>query len=131
MAGSLCKPPDPVSFDGNATRNWQEFEEQLKWFIEGSKCGEKSDAVKIGIMLTHAGKYAREIYKMLQWEEDGDKMNFEKVKKGFHDYCQPQKNVLYKRHKFWNLQQDDGEIVDAYTTRLRLQADYFNYDKEG
>ena len=131
MAGSLCKPPDPVSFDGNAARNWQEFEEQLKWFIEGSECGEKSDAVKIGIMLTHAGKYAREIYKTLQWVEDGDKMKFDKVQKAFRDYCQPRKNVLYERHKFWNLQQDKGETVDAYITRLRLQADYCDYDKEG
>ena len=131
MAGSLCKPPDPVSFNGNAARNWQEFEEQLKWFIEGSECGEKSDAVKIGIMLTHAGKYAREIYKTLQWAEDGDKMKFDKVQKAFRDYCQPRKNVLYERHKFWNLQQDEGETVDAYITRLRLQADYCDYDKEG
>ena len=131
MAGSLCNPPNPVSLDGNPAQNWLEFEEQLKWFIEGSEYGKKSDVVKIGIMLTHAGKYAREIYKTLQWEEDGDKMKFDKVKKAFRDYCQPCKNVLYERHKFWNLQQDDSETVDAYTTRLRLQADYYDYDKEG
>ena len=66
MAGSLCIPPDAVTFDGNASQNLQEFEEQLKWFIEGSEYGEKFDAVKISIMLTHAGKYAREVYKTLQ-----------------------------------------------------------------
>ena len=48
-------------------------------------------------MLTHAGKYAREIYKTLQWAEDGDKMKFDKVQKAFRDYCQPRKNVLYER----------------------------------
>jgi len=82
MAGSLCKPPDPVSFDRNATRNWQEFEEQLKWFIEGSECDEKSDMLKIGIMLTHADKHAR---KTFQWAKDGDKRKFDKVKKAFQD----------------------------------------------
>jgi len=81
-------------------------------------------------MLTHAGKQAREIYKMLRWAEDGDNMKFNKVPKGFRDYCQNRKNVLYERHKFWNLHQDEGETVDAYTTRLRLQADYCDYDKE-
>ena len=129
MAGSLCKPPDPV-FDENAAQNWQEFEEKLQWYIDGPECGEKSDVVKIGIMLTHAGKHAREIYKTLQWAEDGDKKKFDKVQKAFRDYCQPRKNVLYERHKFWNLQQDEGKTVDAYITRLRLQADYCDYDKE-
>ena len=37
----------------------------------------------------------------------------------------------HERHKFWNLQQDEGKTVDAYITRLRLQADHCDYDKEG
>jgi len=82
-------------------------------------------------MLTHAGKQAREIYKTLQWAAEGDEMKFNKVQKAFRDYCHPRKNVLYERHKFWNLQQDEGETVDVFTTRLRLQADYCEYDKEG
>jgi len=114
---------EPVSFDGNAARNWQEFEEQLKWFVEGSECSEKS---------AHSqGKHAREIYKTLQWAENGDKMKFNNVQKVFRVYCQLRKNIPCECHKFWNLQQDEGETVDAYTTRLGLQADYCDYDKEG
>jgi len=105
MASNLGKQPvqatEPSLLDGNATPNWQEFEEQLKWFIEGSECGEKSE---IGIMLTHAGKQAREIYKTLQRAADGDQMKFNKVQKAFRDYCQLRKKVLYECHKFWNLQ---------------------------
>ena len=106
----------------------KEFEEQLRWFIERSECGKKSDAGKIGIMFIQVGKYARKIYKMLEREEDGEKI-FDKVKV-LCDYCQPRKNVSYKCDNFWNPQQDEGKIVDAYTTRLRLQADYCNYDKK-
>ena len=57
MAANL-KPPDPISFTRNAARNWQEFEEHLTWFLAGTKSSEKSNSVKIGIMLTHAGKEA-------------------------------------------------------------------------
>ena len=62
MAVSLCKPPDPVSFSsGNAAHNWQDFVEQLQWFLASTESNDKSNTVKIGIMLTHAGKEARNL----------------------------------------------------------------------
>ena len=132
MAVSLCKPPDPVSFSsGNAARNWQDFVEQLQWFLAGTESNSKSDAVKIGIMLSHAGKEAREIYKTLPWDSPEDNMKFDKVLEAFKDYCQPRKNILYERYKFWSLKQQDGETVDAYLTRLKLQIDHCEYNKEG
>ena len=132
MAVSLCKPPDPVSFSsGNAARNWQDFVEQLQWFLAGTESNDKSNAVKIGIMLTHAGKEAREIYKTLPWESPEDNMKFDKVLEAFKNYCQPRKNILFERYKFWSLKQQDSESVDAYLTRLKLQSDHCEYDKEG
>ena len=99
MALCPCKPHKPVSFTGNVTRNWQEFEEQLTWFLAGTESSEKLDSVKTGIMLTHAGKKAREIFKILSWTEPDDKMKFDKVVKAFREYCQPRKNILYDWHK--------------------------------
>ena len=82
-------------------------------------------------MLTHTGKEAREIYKTLPWSEPDNKTKFNKVLKAFKDYCQPRKNILYKRHKFWNLKQEEGEPVDAYNTRLKVQIDHCDYEREG
>ena len=119
MAVSLCKLPDPVSFSsGNAVRNWQDFVEQLQWFLARTESNDKSNTVKIGIMLTHAGKETRKIYKILPWESPGDNMKFDK-------------NILFERYKFWSLKQQDSESVDAYLTRLKLQSDHCEYDKEG
>ena len=61
----LCKPPEPLSFTGNVAQNWRDFAEQLQWFLEGTESTEKGDKAKIGIMLSYAGKEAREIYKTL------------------------------------------------------------------
>jgi len=55
---------------------------------------EKSDEIKIGIMLSHAGKEAREVYKTLPWATEGDKKKFDKVIAVFKAYCEPRKNVL-------------------------------------
>jgi len=82
-------------------------------------------------MLIHAGKEACKIYKTLLWASAGDNMKFDKVLKTFKDYCQPRKNILYERYKLWSLQQQEGESVDAYLTRLKLQIDHCEYDKEG
>ena len=61
----LCKPPELLSFTGNVKQNWREFAEQLQWSLEGTESTEKGDKVKIGIMLSCAGKEAREIYTTL------------------------------------------------------------------
>jgi len=49
------------------------------WFLEGTESSTKSDMAKIGIMLSHAGKEVRDVYKTLQWEENRDDKKFDKV----------------------------------------------------
>ena len=128
---NLCRQPDPVSFTGNIAQNWKDFEEQLHWFLAGTESASKSDEIKIGIMLSHAGKEAREVYKTLPWAAEGDDKKFDKVTKAFRAYCEPRKNILYERHGFWNLQQLEEESIDGYLTRLKLKVDACEYDKEG
>ena len=43
MVVSLCKPPGAISFTGNAAQNWQEFKEQLTWFLTGTESTDKPD----------------------------------------------------------------------------------------
>ena len=67
---------DPLRLSGNNDKNWREFKEQLVWFLEGTESTGKSDGTKIGIMLSHTGKEARELYKTLQWAAEGDDKKF-------------------------------------------------------
>ena len=76
---SLCKTPNPLSFTGNIAQNWREFEEQLKWYLAGTETDEKPDLAKIGIMLSHTGKEARDNYKTLEWAAEAYKTKFDKV----------------------------------------------------
>ena len=94
MSTNLCKPSEPIGFTGNVACHWQEFSEQLHWLLAGSESLEKSDVVKIGIMLTHAGNEAHEIYKTLHWNEEGNNMKFDKVIKAFKEYCSPRKKSV-------------------------------------
>ena len=82
-------------------------------------------------MLSHAGKEAQEIYKTLLWASAGDADNFDKVLKAFRNYCSLRKNIVYERYTFWSLQQEEGESIDSYLTRLKLKIDTCEYSKEG
>ena len=128
---NLCKPPNALSFTGNTAQNWRDFKEQLTWYLAGTEASEKSDLAKIGIMLSHAGKEARDVYKTFEWAAEGDDKKFEKVLEAFQRYCSPRKNIIYERHGFWTIQQEDHETIDAYLTRIRMKIDLCEYDKEG
>ena len=80
---NICKPPEPLSFTGNNAKNWQDFKEQLQWFLAGTESTEKSDAVKIGIMLSHAGREARELFRGLQRATTRNLIKFWKRLKDF------------------------------------------------
>ena len=129
---NICKPPEPLCLSGNNAKNWCEFNRRtVAMVFSGIESNEKSDAAKIGIMLSYAGKEAREVYKTLTWAADGDKDKFDKVVEAFEHFCSPQKNILYEHHRFWSLHQEEGEAIDAYVTRLKLKSDSCEYDKEG
>ena len=78
-------------------------------------------------MLTHAGKEAREIYKTLQWNSEGDDKKFDKVIEAFMRYCSPRKHILYERYMFWTLQQEVDKSVDAYLTLIKLKLEACEY----
>ena len=102
MTSNLCEPPKPLRLTGNNSRNWREFKEQLQWFLAGTESTNKPDAVKIGIMLSHAGRDARVVYKTLPWSAEGlgDDKKFDKVLEAFERFCTPQKNIFTNNMDF-------------------------------
>ena len=38
----------------------------------------------------------------------------------FRDYCEPRKNEVFERYKFWQRDQREGETVDQWVNELRL-----------
>ena len=78
------------------------------------------------------GEKGREIHKTLTFAEpetekgeDGKpvwKRTTEQLRKAFREYCSPQKNVTYERHKFNIRNQTENESIDQYVTELRTLA---------
>ena len=70
---------------GNIAQNWRDFEEQLKWYLAGTEANDKGDLAKIGSMLSHVGKEARDVYKTFEWRADGDQKSLTRSWKHFKD----------------------------------------------
>ena len=122
MALSLCKPPRPVSFTGNVVHNWQGFEEQLTWFLAGTELSEKSDSVKIGIMLMHTGKEAWEYFPGLNLMT---KWNSTRLSKPSGNTANHVRTFFMKGINSAIL----NKPVDVYSTRLKVQIDHCDYER--
>ena len=88
---NLCKPLNPVSFIGNISRSWKYFVKKTILVVGREKTPSKSGKTKIRIMLSHAGKEAREkctkCFHGLLREIRKSLI----VTKAFQAYCKPQK----------------------------------------
>ena len=91
---SLCKPPDPLSLTDCVAQNWRDFEEQLKWYLAGTEVNDKADSAKIGIMLSQAGKEARDVYKRLSGELMAIKTSLTRSWKHSKDTAPPKEHNL-------------------------------------
>ena len=118
--------PSALNFEGNTSENWRRFKQQFDIYITASGCEKKDDAVKIAILLNFAGEDAIEVFNTFQFAE-GDEKKLDKVLEQFEQYCNPRKNVVFERHQFWQITQEDSETVDQFITRLKNKAKSCEY----
>lgn len=90
--------------------------------MEASEKQAKPDKLKVALLLNQIGNQALDIYNTFQYVEGESKDNYTDVISKFDAYCQPRKNVVYERFKFFSRSQEEGEPVDKYVTDLRKQA---------
>jgi len=115
---TICKPPNKLSFVGNTAQNWQEFEEQLRWFLAGTESAEKSDQFKPRLELCcpiwakrlgRRTKSYSEIQKVIKISYWGTKVLLSSKEYQFSTRDMAQ---------FWSLHQEDDKSIVAYLTRI-------------
>ena len=54
-------------------------------------------------------------------DTDGDRASdYNSVLKKFKEYCEPRKNEVFERYKFWQRDQHEGETIDQWVNDLRI-----------
>ena len=78
----------------------------------------KTDPVKIALLLRTIGQCGNYIYESFSWETEADKNKYDKVVENFDQFCAPRVNVAALTHKLLTMKQGQmsvDEYVVAFT----------------
>ena len=124
----LFKPPDPMIFEGNVSKHWKTFSQEMKFFLTATEKSKKSPEIKCSILLNCIGKKGRELYNTFKYNEGESDLNYDLIVKKFDEICNPKKNETFMRYKFLTTRQTEGQNVDNFVTILKTAAGDCNFD---
>lgn len=113
------KPPSGLILSGDGG-NWHKFKQQFKVYLEASGLSSVKEERKIAIFLNVAGEEAVDVYNSHMKEDEVKTLA--NLIANFDTYVEPRKNIITNSFKFFNLKQEEGEQIDKFITRLKVQA---------
>ena len=113
--------------DRNLAETWRKWEQQFRFYFQASELDKKPPTTQTAILLHVAGPEAQEIYQTFVFppqeaEQPDLRQDVNAVLQQFETYCNPRRNTVYERHRFWSRDQLEGEAVDQWVTELKVKA---------
>lgn len=115
------KPPKGLSLTGDVAQNWKIFSQKFTIFLNANEFTQKSDDVKIAMLLNAVGDEGLQLYNTFGLTEQ-QKKNYKNVIQAFETYCTPRKSTVLNRYKFFMRSQQVGESFDHYQIELKHLA---------
>ena len=116
-------PPSSLPLTGNLAENSRKWEQRLRLYLLASGLNDKSEDLKIAVLLHCIGEDALEIYNTLDIPyEDAEAKKMEEVIKAFENDCAPRRNTVFERHQFWAHQFNEHTGIDKFVSELRQRA---------
>ncbi|XP_028406801.1 uncharacterized protein LOC114529243 [Dendronephthya gigantea] len=122
-------PPFDVHIDGNIGPRWKKYLARFEQLLIATNITEAKQ--QHALLLHYAGPAVDEIFDTLP--DTGEDKDCKKAIDALNTYFIPQANTAFEEYNFRQAKQQQGEIIDAYHTRLRRLAqtcDFTNVDKE-
>ena len=130
MAVSLPTfPAFQVHLDGNVGPRWKKWLARFENLIVGMGIEEAKQ--KRALLLHYSGPEVDEIFDTL--EGTGEDKDYKTAVEKLTAHFNPQVNTTYEVYNFRKAQQNEGESLDSFHTRLRTLAktcEFANSDKE-
>ncbi|CAK8679113.1 unnamed protein product [Clavelina lepadiformis] len=123
------RPPDPMQFvSRHVAESWRDLEMSFSIFFEAAELSKKPRKTQVAILLNCAGPQAQKIFQRFKFSGDEDSQeDYKTVLKKFRDYCEPRKNPIFNTYKFWQRDQQPGELFDNWVMDLRQLLDGCDY----
>ncbi|KAJ8975158.1 hypothetical protein NQ317_014532 [Molorchus minor] len=115
---NFARKPATLDLNGNLSENWRRFKQNYSIFMKASEKDSKSSDIKASILLSLAGEEAVELFNTFGLSE-ADSLEEEKILDTFEAYCNPKKNVVYERYKFYKRDQLDGENFEQFLAEIK------------
>ena len=112
-------PPAPLVIEGNVAENWKKFQQRFRFCLDATGVSEKGDRQQTSLLLHVIGDKALEVYNTFHFDNTADAMQLTTVLQKFENYCAPKTNLTLERFHFNNCNQEAGEGIDSYLTRLK------------
>ena len=72
--------------------------------------------------MKYIGAKGREIYSTFTFDSPEDKINIQILLNKFDAYCQPRKNLIITRHRFFTCKQAENQKFSNYVTELHCKG---------
>ena len=117
---------------GNTAEFWRRWKQQFRIYFEAAELATKPPKTQVAILLHCAGPEAQDIFTNFAFANtvtDKD-ANWEHVLKKFETYCEPRKNEVFERYKFWQRDQRQGENIDQWVNNIRILLSTCEYAQQ-
>ena len=116
----MFKPPDAFNFNGtDVAQRWAKWRKTFETFFTAAEVSQKSAKVQIAILLHTAGEEAQEIHSHFTFTDNENPDDYKVVLKKFDSYCNPQKNTVFERYRFWSKEHVEGEPIDKWVKDVK------------
>ena len=123
MASYQIAPPKRFTFSN--PESWLQWARQFERFHLASELSKQKE-YQINTLVYTMGDAAEDILRSFSLSDEQLK-SYETVLAKFYGYFVKKQNVIFKRAKFNQRRQQEGESVDDFITSLHRLSEYCNY----
>ncbi|KAE9544230.1 hypothetical protein AGLY_001409 [Aphis glycines] len=116
MGVTAFKPPPEINFSGNLSEVWKRWKQRYDLYVLATSTNTLPNEQQIAILLNIMGDQGIELYNTFNLSAT---VNVNEVIEQFEKYCNPHKNIVYERFKFFNAKQKPGQTIEEYIIELQ------------
>ena len=128
---SMLPKPNQLDFSStNLATAWKKWKQTIQLYLNAAMIN-RTEKERYSTFLFLIGEQGREIFNTWTWNKiqtatgentDEDDITTAELLRRFGEYCQPKRNVIVVRRKFFWKNQSSDESIDQYATELKNLA---------
>jgi len=120
------RQPKPLMLSENQQKDWKNWKTAFEWSSIATGLNDESPAVQVATCMSMIGEDVGAILNSLILTTT-DKEKVETLIMKLDEYFLPKANEVFEAYIFNKIKQEEGESIDQFLTRVRIQAKNCNF----